>query len=233
MIRNTDFCLMTSTPFIIAIDGHSSCGKSTIARALASKLGFTYLDTGAMYRGVALYFIEHQVNIHNHSEVKQALDKITIEFGASHDGISPLLLNGKNVEKSIRNMLVSSKVSEVAALKPVRDKLVDLQRKMSQKTSVVLDGRDIGTVVFPKAQLKLFVTASEEIRAQRRYDELIIKGDDITLDEVLENLKHRDHLDSTRKESPLKEAHDAVVLDNSKMTREEQMDFVVALVEGK
>ena len=224
---------MTSTPFIIAIDGHSSCGKSTIARALADKLGFTYLDTGAMYRGVALYFIEHQVNIHNHNEVSQALKKITITFGASQDGVSPLKLNGKNVEKSIRSMLVSNKVSEVAALKPVRDKMVELQRQMSKSTSVVLDGRDIGTVVFPKAQLKLFVTASEEIRAQRRYDELIKKGDDITLEEVLENLKHRDHIDSTRKESPLKQAEDAVVLDNSSMTREEQMEFVMDLVDSR
>lgn len=224
---------MTSTPFIIAIDGHSSCGKSTIARALAEKLGFTYLDTGAMYRGVALYFIEHQVNIHNHNEVSQALNKITITFGASQDGVSPLKLNGKNVEKSIRSMLVSNKVSEVAALKAVRDKMVELQLQMSKSTSVVLDGRDIGTVVFPNAQLKLFVTASEEIRAQRRYDELIKKGDDITLEEVLENLKHRDHIDSTRKESPLKQAEDAVVLDNTSMTREEQMEFVMDLVDSR
>jgi len=210
---------------VIAIDGHSSCGKSTLAKALAEHLGITYIDSGAMYRAVALYLIRNGTDIANGDDIHNALDAITIHFT---DGKT--FLNNENVSQAIRKPEVSDIVSEVSTISAIRRKLVELQRLLSDSTSVVMDGRDIGTVVFPDAELKLFVTASEEVRTERRYQELIAGGDHITRDDVRENLRKRDRIDSSRADSPLKQAEDAVLLDNSHMNRDEQLDFVINLM---
>jgi len=205
----------------IAVDGYSSCGKSTMAKHLAKMIGYTYVDTGAMYRAIALYAIRNgfidgeKVNV---DMLKGALDKIVISF--AQDGST--LLNGENVETQIRSLTVSRSVSYVSAIPEVRKHLVFLQRQMGKSGGIVMDGRDIGTVVFPNAELKIFVTADASIRAQRRYDELKAKGQQADYNDILENVKQRDFLDETRKESPLKRADDAILLDNGKMTIEEQ-----------
>lgn len=216
----------------IAIDGYSSCGKSTLAKELAKELNYIYVDTGAMYRAVTLYALN--TNLFNENQLdeaalKQRLNDISITFKNNANNKPEVHLNGENVEGKIREMHVSNKVSTVAAIKEIRKLLVAQQQKMGEKKGVVMDGRDIGTVVFPDAELKIFMTASHEVRTRRRYEELTSQGKNVTLEEVSENLKQRDHIDTTRKEDPLKQADDAVVLDNSNLTREEQLDKALEL----
>lgn len=218
----------------VAIDGYSSCGKSTLAKQLAKELGYTFVDTGAMYRAVTVFAIENgfiQENEVLTVELIEGIKNIDVSFVFNPSrGASDVCLNGENIETSIRQMMVSDNVSHIAAIKEVRQKLVTLQQEMGVNKGVVMDGRDIGTVVFPNAELKLFMTASPEIRAQRRYDELLAKGDPTTMEEVRTNLEKRDLIDTTRKEDPLRQAEDAVVLDNSNLTQEEQLQLVLELV---
>ncbi len=214
---------------IIAIDGHSSCGKSTLAKMLSKKIGYSYIDTGAMYRAVTLFFIREKVELSDSVAVAKALANIRIHF-ENIEGKNTTFLNDENVEGTIRGMKVSSLVSEVAAISAVRRKMVEQQQEMGKRKSIVMDGRDIGTVVFPDAEVKLFVTASIEQRTQRRHLELQQKGKVVTYEAVKENLQHRDFIDSTRKDSPLKQAEDAVYLDNTNLSIEEQLAMVKALV---
>lgn len=214
---------------IIAIDGYSSCGKSTLAKQLAKTLGFVFVDTGAMYRAVTLYFLEHLVDIRVESDVVSALEQIHIHF-ENINGENTTFLNGENVESKIRSISVSNFVSEVAALTPVRTKMVDLQRKMASQQGLVMDGRDIGTVVFPDADVKFFITADPVIRAERRYRELIGKGQVITIEAIIENLKHRDHIDTHRADSPLRQADDAILIDNSHLTIEQQFELALGII---
>ncbi len=219
----------------IAIDGHSSTGKSTLARELAAKLGYRYIDTGAMYRGVTLYALRH--NFIDGQSVKpeliEKLDDINLEFHHNPKrGASDLILNGENVESKIRNMLVASHVSAIAAVSEVRKHLVAQQKKMAEQKAVVMDGRDIGTVVLPHAELKIFVTAREAIRTNRRYSELLERGDNITRAEVAANIRQRDLMDTNREDSPLMQAEDALLLDNSELSREEQLEQVMKWVEA-
>jgi len=218
----------------IAIDGHSSCGKSTLAKQLAAHYGFLFIDTGAMYRAVALYAIENGIinddDVIDEKKLKNEMDKINISFKNSN-GKNRTLLNSEDVEDKIRQIRVSAKVSKIAAMAFVREKMVSLQCKISENASVVMDGRDIGTVVFPNAEVKFFVTASQEIRAQRRYKELFEKGEIVDLEQIKQSISQRDFLDSTREISPLKKADDAIELDNSFMTREEQFDFAVKIID--
>lgn len=221
-------------PITIAIDGYSSCGKSTIAKALAANLGYRYVDTGAMYRAVTLYCIEHGI-IKDHAfdehEVVLALEEIHLTFIYNpHHKFSETFLNGINVEKEIRSLHVSSSVSPISKIHEVRVHLVALQRAMGKDKAVVMDGRDIGTNVFPDAELKIFMIADPDVRTHRRYDELAAKGVKITFEEVRENLIFRDHEDTHRKENPLIKAADAIVLDNTDLNREEQLEFVMGLV---
>src|SRR5690625_4456551 len=219
----------------IAIDGYSSTGKSTLAKQLAKRLNYIYVDTGAMYRAVTLYAIQN--DFFNGDELKvsellKALPSITLGFKPVTDGALPTIhLNGISVEQEIRNMKVSEKVSLVATIPEVRRKLVEQQHKMGEHKGVVMDGRDIGTVVFPNAELKLFMTATPEVRAQRRYDELIAQGEKLTYEEVLHNVQERDRIDSTREDSPLIKAEDAIEIDNSNMNLEEQFILVNKLVQ--
>lgn len=217
---------------IIAIDGYSSCGKSTLARELAKVLHYIYIDTGAMYRAVTLYFINHDIDFKNEEEVTNALHNISIDFRKIKSEIHTFL-NNQDVESSIRSMQVSELVSEVSAISSVRSFLVHQQQAMGQKKGIVMDGRDIGTVVFPQAELKIFLTASPEIRAMRRKKEYEQKGIDISLEVVKKNLAHRDYIDSTREDSPLRQAPDAILLDNSFLTKEEQLKFVLDLMSEK
>lgn len=218
----------------IAIDGYSSCGKSTTAKALARKLGYSYIDTGAMYRAVTLYFSENNIDADDIVAVKNALDKIEITFRVNEskdsENISDVYLNGRNVEQEIRQMDVSNNVSKVSAIKEVRVKMVKLQQEMGKHKGVVLDGRDIGTVVFPDAELKIFMTANPFVRAKRRYDELKAKGTEVSMAEVQDNIEKRDYIDTHREESPLTQAKDAIVLDNTHLSREEQLEFVMRAV---
>lgn len=217
---------------VIAIDGFSSNGKSTMAKSLAKQIGYIYIDSGAMYRAVTLYCLQQGLfkgSELDESELQNEIKNIKIEFKLNKDtGLPETYLNGKNVESEIRSMEVSSKVSIVSAIPFVRYAMVALQQKMGEAKGIVMDGRDIGTVVFPNAELKIFVTAKAEIRAQRRFDELRSKGDTkTTYEEVLENLKSRDYMDQTRAESPLVQADDAILLDNSYMTIDEQMQWLL------
>ncbi len=221
---------------VIAIDGYSSCGKSTMAKDLARKIGYTYIDTGAMYRAVTCYALQHGLFSDGKIDEKalsQAIDDIHICFCRNAAGQVETCLNGKSVEKEIRGMDVSNHVSQVAALGFVRKAMVRQQQEMGKEKGVVLDGRDIGSVVFPDAELKVFVTASVEVRAKRRLDELVAKGENTTLEEVKKNIQMRDYIDSTRVESPLRKVDDAVVLDNSNMSIEEQDAFLLALYEER
>lgn len=218
--------LLIMRKITIAIDGYSSCGKSTMAKALARKVGYTYVDTGAMYRAVALFAIRNGMVSGDHlmaDKLVASLKNVDITF----DEHGMTMLNGENVESDIRSLEVSKCVSYVSAVPEVRKRLVALQRIMGDEGGVVMDGRDIGTVVFPDAELKIFVTADADIRAKRRYDELKAKGQHADYDEILENVKRRDYLDETRAESPLRRAVDAVVLDNGNMTIEEQDKWVM------
>ena len=217
-----------SKKIVIAIDGFSSCGKSTLAKALAAKLEYVFIDTGAMYRAIALYFLRNNISFNDDIAIKDALSKITLRFEYNPLTLkSDMLLNGENVEILIREMHVSSKVSEVAAIAAVRDFAVAQQQAMGAEKGIVMDGRDIGTVVFPNAELKIFVTADPTVRANRRLLELQVTNPTITLEEVAENLQHRDLIDSTRAHSPLKQASDAFVLDNTNITREAQFEMAL------
>lgn len=225
---------MAAPKIIVAIDGYSSCGKSTLARELAAKLGYNYIDSGAMYRAITLYFLRNGVNYKNHDEVVEALHNIHLSFVLNeHTGKSEICINDEDVEHQIRDMLVAEKVSEVAAIKEVRKFAVAQQQKMGRRRGIVMDGRDIGTVVFPDAELKIFMTADPDIRVMRRFDELYPTNHNITIDEVKHNLELRDYIDSNREESPLRQAEDAIVLDNSVLTREEQLERVLDWVKDR
>lgn len=228
---------MTQSKIIVAIDGHSSCGKSTIAKAVAARFGYVFIDSGAMYRAVTLFALRQNLiadGIVNQQALIQLIPEINIEFRFNPEKQkSDTYLNGENVEDEIRQLPVSQNVSPVATIAEVREAMVHLQQEMGKHKGIVMDGRDIGTVVFPEAELKLFVTASPEIRAQRRFDELTAKGETVSFDEILQNVQERDHIDSTRETSPLRKADDALVLDNSHMTREEQLKWVIEKVEEK
>jgi len=221
---------------IVAIDGFSSCGKSTMAKELAREAGYIYVDSGAMYRAVSLFCIQHgwisDTDI-NDGELEKNIESIHIEFRTNTNGISETYLNGQNVEKEIRSLEVANGASRVSTLGFVRRELVRQQQLMGEKKGIVMDGRDIGTVVFPKAELKLFVTASPEIRAQRRLDEMTAKGEEAIFEEVLANVIERDERDQNRTESPLRKADDAVVIDNSYLTREEQNLLLRTLFEER
>jgi len=215
---------------VVAIDGYSSCGKSTLAKALAKKLHFIYVDSGAMYRAVALYFIRNHIDLDNHQQVSAALKNIQLNFH-SRDYQTHITLNGEEVSDEIRQMHVSEQVSAVAAIHEVRVEMVKQQQRMGQSKNIVMDGRDIGTTVFPHAQVKIFMTADPKIRAERRYKELLPKNPNITLQEIFENIAHRDYQDTTRAESPLVRAHDAIILDNTDMTPDEQLEFALKKIE--
>lgn len=217
----------------IAIDGHSSCGKGTLARNIAKELGYLFIDSGAMYRAVTLYLLNEGISIKELNEDPAILGNIHIEFNFNREKeFYETHLNHKNVEEEIRGMRVSRHVSPVSTLKVVRDFLVKKQQDLGKQKGVVMDGRDIGTVVFPDAELKIFMTATPEIRAKRRHEELAKKGIHLNFKEVLENIKERDQMDSTRKESPLIKAKDAITLDNSSMTKEEQAKLSLRWAKG-
>ncbi len=220
---------MNNRRIIIAIDGHSSCGKSTFAKAIAARLGYIFIDTGAMYRAVTLYALEHGAinsGIVDEQAVVAMLKDITIDFRFNPErGASDIYVNGDIVEGKIRTIEVSNCVSAVSSIAEVRAMLVDMQQQMGVRRGVVMDGRDIGTVVFPEAELKIYMTADPMVRAQRRYKELTEKGDNVTLEEIYENVVSRDKADMTRAISPLRKADDAIVLDNSNMSVEEQMQW--------
>lgn len=222
-------------PIIIAIDGYSSCGKSTIAKELSKILLFKYVDTGAMYRAVTLYFIQNNVDFKNIDEVNSALSKINISFKIDeHSQIQETFLNNENIEEEIRvNPRVAGFVSDVSSISEVRRFLVKQQQLFGIEKAIIMDGRDIGTVVFPDAELKLFVTAEPNIRAQRRYDELKSKGNGTTFEEVLANLTKRDYIDSHRDDSPLMKANDAIELDNSNINHQQQLEIILKLVNEK
>lgn len=214
----------------IAIDGFSSCGKSTMAKRLAKELGYIYVDTGAMYRTVTLFALRNQLIVDNQLDINKLIALLPqIEVGFTPEG--GVLLGSERVDEVIRSVEVSNWVSKISSIKEVRQKMVDLQRAMGKDKGVVMDGRDIGTVVFPDAELKVFVTADAKVRAQRRYDEWMTKGMQVNFDEVLQNVIDRDYQDQNRAESPLRQAADAVVLDNSYMTRDEQQVWLMKQVE--
>lgn len=214
---------------IIAIDGYSACGKSTTAKEVAKELRYRYIDSGAMYRAVTLYFLDHHVSLTNPKEVSKALHEIHITFRNNAKGTSEAYLNNLNVESVIRDMRIAERVSEVSAIADVRHAMVEQQRKMGKEKGIVMDGRDIGTVVFPEADLKLFLTADMHVRAYRRQQELLERDELIDLQDIIANLQKRDHLDSTRKESPLRQAEDALLLDTSHITIDEEVDEVIRL----
>ncbi len=214
---------------IITLDGYSSCGKSTLAKQMAAHLNYVFIDSGAMYRAITLYFIRHRIDVTNSDAVIEALTHIHLAFKLNEQtGRADMFLNNENVEEEIRGLEVSNNVSQVAALEPVRIFSVAQQQLMGTQKGIVMDGRDIGTAVFPGAELKIFVTASPEVRVERRYQELVAKDPAITKAEIKANLEMRDHIDSTREFSPLKQAHDALVLDNSNLTRDEQLELALS-----
>ena len=217
---------------IVALDGHSSCGKSTMAKALAQKVGYIYVDTGAMYRAVTLFALRNDMfdaeGQPKAEELEKAMADVNVSFVLDEETKLPLVcLNGEVVESEIRSLTVSSRVSPIAALPFVRAALTQAQQLMGLEKGIVMDGRDIGTVVFPNAELKVFVTASAEVRAQRRYLELTAKGDNVNIDDILRNVQERDYIDSHREVAPLRQAEDALLLDNSELTREEQMQWLL------
>lgn len=212
---------MSQKPINIAIDGYSSCGKSTLAKALAKDIQFTYIDSGAMYRCVTLYVLQNNIAVEDSTAIIKALPQIHIDMN-----FETFILNGKDVSVDIRKMEISQKVSQVSTIKEVRQAMVKMQRMLGAKQNTVMDGRDIGTTVFPNAQLKIFMTAHPLIRAQRRFKEMLEKGEESSLEEVMGNLNMRDYEDTHRAESPLTKAEDAIVLDNSFLTPTEQLDFV-------
>ncbi|WP_373492810.1 (d)CMP kinase [Aquiflexum sp.] len=219
---------------VIAIDGYSGCGKSSTAKAVAKILNYTYIDSGAMYRAATLHFLNNHVNLSSPKEVKRNLENLRISFHINHDnGKQETFLNGVNVEDEIRSMKVSEYVSEVSKIKEVRTALVAQQQHLGRKKRVVMDGRDISTVVFPNAELKVFMTADLNIRATRRQKELLEKGDMVALDKIVQNLSERDEIDSSRKESPLLKAEDAIELDTGNLDFEEQVNQIVELAKKR
>lgn len=212
---------------VIAIDGYSACGKSTTAKAVAAIFGYKYIDSGAMYRAVTLYFLDNHISITNPKEIGQALMQIHLTFHVNSHGVTEIYLNGANVEKKIRKMRISQNVSPVSTIKEVRQTMVAQQRRMGKDKGIVMDGRDIGTVVFPDAELKFFLTADMLVRAYRRQRELLEKESLIDLDTIIANITERDRIDSTRKESPLVKAADAIEIDTTHITIDEQVDEVV------
>jgi CMP/dCMP kinase len=219
---------------IITIDGWSSCGKSTLAKQLAKELGYVYVDSGAMYRAITLYFLRNNIDLAEKKEVKEALKSINLEFIFNpKSNSSEMYLNEENVEYVIRDLVIAEKVSDVAAIKEVREFAVAQQQFMGKKKGIVMDGRDIGTVVFPKAELKIFMTADNAIRVQRRFKELYEKNPNITIEEVKNNLEMRDYIDSHREVSPLRKAKDAIELDNTNLTEKEQFNKALAWVKEK
>lgn len=219
-------------PIIIAIDGHSSCGKSTLAKAMAQRLNYLYGDSGAMYRAVTLFFLNHMVNYYDEEAVAEALAHIHIHFERI-DGQNTTFLNGVNVERDIRSMRVSEHVSPVSTIPLVRRALVRLQQMMGERRGIVMDGRDIGTVVFPDAELKIFLTADPDVRTSRRHLELASKGIDADWDDIKHNLLERDRIDSTRFDSPLRRAEDAIIIDNTLLSEQEQLEEAMALAHQK
>ncbi len=219
---------------VIALDGYSSCGKSTTAKRVAAALGYRFIDTGAMYRAVTLYFIQNHVSLTNPKEVEKALEDIEIHFEFNEKtGKSDVYLNGLDVEDEIRKMYVSNMVSEVSAITAVRKAMVAQQQRMGKKRGLVMDGRDIGTKVFPDAEIKVFMTADATVRAQRRQLELLARDEMVDLDDIIENIKKRDIIDSNREEGPLRRADDAIDLDTTFMTLDEQVDFILKLHQNK
>lgn len=220
-------------PIIIAIDGHSSCGKSTLSKDLAALLGYKHIDTGAMYRAVTYHLIANDVAVTDVAAVEKHLDDIEIDF-QKVDDVNHTYLNGRDIEEHIRGLQVAQLVSPVATISSVRQNLVNQQRRMGQAKGIVMDGRDIASVVFPDAELKIFMTADPKIRAQRRYEEMIAKGSKESYDQILENLKRRDHIDSTRKDSPLIQVPEAQVIDTSELNRQQQLDqalqFAISII---
>ncbi|HVX25029.1 MAG TPA: (d)CMP kinase [Parafilimonas sp.] len=219
---------------IIAIDGYSSCGKSTLAKQLASALHYVYVDSGAMYRAITLYFLRNGINLKKEKDIAEALNNIHLSFSFDNNtNKSIIYLNDENVEAEIRDMLISEKVSEVAAIKAVRTFAVDQQRKIGNQKGIVMDGRDIGTTVFPKAELKIFMTADITIRVERRFKELYKANKNITIEEVKNNLEMRDYIDSNREISPLRKADDAHILDNSNLTMAQQLKIALSWADEK
>lgn len=222
---------MTEEPIIVAIDGYSSCGKSTLAKALAARLHYSYIDSGAMYRATTLYLMQNGIDVTDEQAVIASLPNIHISFKHNADtGKTDTYLNDENVEEQIRTMEVSSKVSDVSKIKEVRKAMVEQQQRMGQEKGIVMDGRDIGTVVFPKAELKLFMTADIDVRVQRRFDEMQAKGMDVSFADVAQNLQERDRIDTTRAESPLRKANDALEIDNTYLTPKQQLDLAALYV---
>ena len=224
---------MRLSKIVIAIDGYSACGKSTTAKEVAKILGYRYIDSGAMYRAVTVYFLEHHVSLSNPKEITKALQNINISFKVNSKGVTENYLNNLNVEKDIRRMRVSENVSPVSAIKEVRVAMVEQQRKLGREKGIVMDGRDIGTVVFPNAELKFFMTADILVRAFRRQKELLMLDRLVDLDTVIENIENRDRIDTTRAESPLRKAQDAVEIDTTHITIDEQVDEVIRLAVSK
>ncbi len=223
------FCPMAER-IIITIDGGSSCGKSTLARQLAAKLGYRYIDSGAMYRAITLYFLRNNVDMGNTVQVRSALKDINLEFIINPlTQQSEIYLNGEDVEFIIRDLIIAEKVSEVAAIKEVREFAVAAQQKMGSQKGIVMDGRDIGTTVFPNAELKIYMVADEAVRVGRRFKEMYDKNPNISIDEVKANIEMRDYIDTNREVSPLRKAADAVVLDNTDLNQEEQLEYALKL----
>ncbi|MCG2615012.1 (d)CMP kinase [Terrimonas sp. NA20] len=219
---------------IITIDGWSSCGKSTLAKQLAKKLGYVYVDSGAMYRAITLYFLRNHIDWTDTKQVEDALKEIHLDFHFNEKAqSSEMFLNDENVEYVIRDLVVAEKVSDVAAIREVRTFAVAQQQKMGRKKGIVMDGRDIGTVVFPKAELKIFMTADNAVRVERRFKELYEKNPNITIEEVKSNLEMRDYIDSHREVSPLRQAEDALILDNTNITQEQQLHKAMGWVEER
>lgn len=218
---------------IIAIDGYSSCGKSTLAKDLARLLGYRHIDSGAMYRAITLYFLRNNVNLNHTLEIKDALSNIHLSFVPNASGKQDICLNGEDVAHLLGDMIVAEKVSEVAAIKEVRDFAVAQQQQMGNEKGIVMDGRDIGTVVFPNAELKIFMTADMDVRAKRRFQELYDKNPNITYEEVIANIQMRDYIDSNRDVSPLTQAADALVLDNTALDKQEQLTKVMDWVKER
>lgn len=225
---------MAAKKIIITIDGWSSCGKSTLAKQLAKKLNYVYIDSGAMYRAITLYFLRNHIDWTDEKQVHEALANIQLEFHYNeHSAQSEIFLNGENVEYVIRDLVVAEKVSDVAAIREVREFAVRQQQDMGRKKGIVMDGRDIGTVVFPDAELKIFMTADKAVRVERRFRELYEKNPNVTLEEVKNNLEMRDYIDSHREVSPLRQADDAVVLDNSRISLDDQFKLALGWVQEK
>ena len=223
-----------SKKIIITIDGWSSCGKSTLARQLAKKLGYVYVDSGAMYRAITLYFLRNHIDWTNKKEVKDALKEIQLDYHYNEKNeSSEIYLNDENVEYVIRDLVVAEKVSDVAAIKEVREFAVAQQKKLGAKKGIVMDGRDIGTVVFPRAELKIFMTADNAVRVERRFKEMYEKNPNVTIEEVKYNLEMRDYIDSHREVSPLKKANDAIELDNTNLTESEQLQKALGWVKER